>query len=116
MGQAKQRKQRGDTDQESSARPAEAEPAKDVGEGSEAGSVEEPTREVGDKELGTKEDKGKETELGATVEEPAKDVGETGVKLSKGTGRDEGPPTADKQTGAGAPAQGPDVGEAKETA
>ena len=51
--------------------------------GREAVRVEEPTREVGESELGTdnnieRDEAGSE----ARVEEPAKDVGETGVKLS----------------------------------
>ena len=52
--------------------------------------MEEPTREVAERELGTdnsieRDEAGSE----ARVEEPAKDVGERGVKLSKGAGREE---------------------------
>ena len=61
--------------------------------------MEEPTREVAEREPGTdnsieRDEAGSE----ARVEEPAKDVGETRVKLSKGTGREEAKSTAGGQT------------------
>ena len=49
-----------------------------------------PTKDVGEREEGADTGKGREEEKeGARVGDPARDVGETGVKTSKGTGKEE---------------------------